>query len=38
LDDVSVLKDLKPAAELFAPGRIPWVSAIEGAEQMKTMS
>jgi len=38
LDDVNTLISMKPIAELFAPGRIPWVAAIEGAVQKKAMS
>jgi len=37
LDDVNALADMKPIAELFAPERISWVAAIEGADQKKAM-
>ncbi|KAJ4359805.1 uncharacterized protein N0V89_000361 [Didymosphaeria variabile] len=37
LDDANALSDLKPAIELFAPTRIPWVQAVAGAQQKDTM-
>lgn len=38
MDDADALTKAKPDAELFAPGRVPWVSAIDGAAQKQTMS
>ncbi|KAF2801033.1 hypothetical protein K505DRAFT_403623 [Melanomma pulvis-pyrius CBS 109.77] len=38
LDDLTALDDLKPGAELFVPRRVPWVTAIEGAQQAQGMS
>jgi hypothetical protein len=35
MDDVSVINNTKPGAELFAPERIQWVGAVEGANQVK---
>lgn len=37
LDDANALSDLKPAIELFAPTRIPWVQAIPDAQQKDAM-
>lgn len=37
LDDVNVINSIKPGAELFAPERIAWVPAVEGAGQVDTM-
>jgi hypothetical protein len=37
LDDASALSGLKPAIELFAPTRIPWVQAVDGAQQKDAM-
>ena len=37
LDDVSIINNTKPGAELFAPERIQWVPAIDGAGQMNAM-
>ncbi|CZT22214.1 related to DUF636 domain protein [Ramularia collo-cygni] len=38
LDDAKVLGEAKPVLELYAADRIPWVSAIEGAEQKTSMT
>ena len=32
LDDVNILNNTKPGAELFAPERIAWVDAVVGEE------
>ena len=37
LDDVSIINSTKPGAEFFAPGRVSWVPALEGAGQLDTM-
>jgi hypothetical protein len=37
LDDANALSELKPAVELFAPTRIPWVQAVSGTQQKDTM-
>ncbi|OCT53524.1 DUF636 domain protein [Cladophialophora carrionii] len=37
LDDVNVLNQTKPGAELYAPERIKWVAALEGAGQIDAM-
>lgn len=37
LDDVEVINATKPGAELFAPGRVAWVSPLEGAGQLDAM-
>lgn len=37
LDDVNVINGIKPGAELFAPERISWVAALEGAGQLDSM-
>lgn len=38
LDNTEALADAKPMAELFAPGRVPWVHAVENAKQAERMS
>ena len=38
MDDVDVINNTKPGAELFAPERIKWVGAIDGAGQVDTVS
>ncbi|KAF2243950.1 hypothetical protein BU26DRAFT_492860 [Trematosphaeria pertusa] len=38
LDDVNALANAKPGAELYAPTRVSWVAAVEGAEQKQGMS
>lgn len=38
LDNAEALADSKPLAELFAPSRVPWVTAIENAKQAERMS
>lgn len=38
LDDISVINATKPGAELYAPDRVEWVAAIEGAKQNKAVS
>jgi hypothetical protein len=37
LDDVNIINSTKPGAELFAPDRVKWVSALEGAGQIEAM-
>ncbi|KAK5075791.1 hypothetical protein LTR24_009882 [Lithohypha guttulata] len=37
LDDVNVINSTKPGAELYAPGRVQWVAALEGANQVDAM-
>jgi len=37
LDDVNVINNTKPGAELYAPERVQWVSALEGANQVDSM-
>lgn len=37
MDDVDALNQAKPGAELFAPQRVGWVGAVEGAEQKEGM-
>ena len=37
MDDISVINATKPGAELFAPERVAWVNAVEGANQVDTM-
>ncbi|CAI6313666.1 unnamed protein product [Periconia digitata] len=37
LDDPKALENLKPVRELYASGRVSWVSALEGAEQKDKM-
>ena len=37
LDDVSILNDTKPGAELYAPDRINWVQKLDGTQDMKGM-
>jgi len=37
LDDVNVINNIKPGAELYVPERIQWVSALEGAGQLDGM-
>lgn len=37
LDDPSALDDAKPVLELYASERVPWVSAVNGAEQKAAM-
>ncbi len=37
LDDVNIINNTKPSAELFAPERIKWVSALDGAGQIEAM-
>merc|ERR1712098_20255 len=37
IDDVNVINNSKPGAELFAPERINWVAGIEGAGQVESM-
>ncbi|KAJ4295627.1 hypothetical protein N0V90_007640 [Kalmusia sp. IMI 367209] len=37
IDDANALADAKPAIELFAPQRVPWVQAVSGAEQKDAM-
>ena len=32
LDDVNIINDTKPGAELFTPGRVKWVAALDGAQ------
>lgn len=36
-DDVSVINDTKPKAELFAPERVSWVAALKDAGQIDAM-
>lgn len=38
LDDASFLSDNVPTGELYAPERMAWLPALEGANQAKTMS
>ncbi|EXJ95331.1 hypothetical protein A1O1_00451 [Capronia coronata CBS 617.96] len=37
LDDITVINDQKPGAEFFAPQRVEWVAAIDGAGQVEAM-
>ena len=37
LDDVSLINNTKPGAELYAPERIKWVAGLDGAGQMDGM-
>lgn len=37
LDDISVINNTKPGAELFAPERVQWVAALEGSDQVDAM-
>jgi hypothetical protein len=37
LDDVAIINNTKPGAELYASERIKWVPALDGAGQMKAM-
>lgn len=37
LDDVSIINNTKPKAELFAPERIAWIPPTEGANQVQAM-
>ena len=37
LDDVNVINSLKPGAELYAPERVKWVQALDGAGQVDAM-
>jgi hypothetical protein len=32
LDDVDIINNNKPGAELFAPGRVKWVAPLDGAQ------
>jgi hypothetical protein len=32
LDDVNIINNTKPGAELFAPERIKWVAPLDGAQ------
>jgi hypothetical protein len=32
LDDVDIINNTKPGAELFAPERVKWVEALDGAQ------
>lgn len=37
LDDLEALNELKPGVELYAPQRVSWLQAQEGAAQLKGM-
>lgn len=37
IDDAKALADAKPAIELFAPQRVPWVQAVPDTEQKDAM-
>ena len=37
IDQVSVINSIKPGAELFAPERVKWVAALDGAGQIDAM-
>lgn len=37
LDDVEIINNTKPGAELFAGERIKWIPAAEGAQQLSGM-
>ena len=37
LDGIKPISEAKPAIELYAAERVPWVSAINGADQKKGM-
>ena len=37
MDDLNALENAKPAIELYAPERVPWVKPVEGADQKKNM-
>jgi hypothetical protein len=32
LDDVEIINNTKPGAELFAPERVKWVAPLDGAQ------
>lgn len=38
MDDIDVINQTKPGAELFSPERITWVAAVDGANQLETVS
>ena len=38
LDDVNVVNNTKPMAELYAPERIKWVAAVHESKQVPAMS
>jgi len=37
LDDLAVINSVRPGAELFAPERVKWVAALDGAGQVDAM-
>ncbi len=37
LDDVNIINNTKPGAELFAPERIKWVAGLDGSAEMDAM-
>jgi hypothetical protein len=37
LDDIGVLNDQKPEAEIYTSGRVAWMSPMEGADQFVGM-
>lgn len=38
MDDIDVINQTKPGAELFSPERISWVAAVDGANQVEAVS
>lgn len=37
LDDVNIINNTKPKAELYAPERISWIPPTDGANQVEAM-
>lgn len=37
LDDIDIINNTKPGAELFASERVKWLTATEGATQLEGM-
>jgi hypothetical protein len=37
IQSVNIINNTKPGAELFAPERVKWVAALDGAGQVDTM-
>lgn len=37
LDDIEILNEYKPKAEIYIDGRVSWISTIEGADQLTDM-
>lgn len=38
MDDINVINQTKPGAELFSPERITWVAPVDGANQVEAVS